>query len=163
METTLVQRLKQFIITKGEHSMTQLLALGAGRYTTDEMLSALQTLREDREIQVRALVNRRTGKQDNYYRKRPPVVHKPAPERYRPSPELQAIMGSEVHDFYMHSVFVTDDERTCYVDSLKDTRAQRRARQKECMCDTHVQWRWMLMTREERAFAEFSRQREVMK
>ena len=122
------------------------------------MLSALRTLKDMSDIQVCALVNRTTHVTDNYYRKRPPVVHKPAPARYRPSPELQAIMDNEVKDFWENSPLVSLTERECYYLRMTD-----RTRYKTCDCESCVHWRFMLMTREERAVHEFERVREVMK
>lgn len=114
MDTTgLPQRLHDFILKRGDVSMTEIYRLSIGRYTRQEIGFALEKVHKMKDIGRRV-----KGGDVLYSEKKAPKPRAP-PERWKPTPEEQARMDAESRNFWEHSSLITDQERACYFDGFK--------------------------------------------
>lgn len=159
MQSNLTDRLHTFLTRAGQPvSLPYLKDRTKDTCTYTELLDALQTLTKEQRIKVTIKETQDLRGGTAYYSiKEAPKPRTPG-ARYRPTPEQEERMDREAKDFWEHSPLVSDTERECYYLSMTD-----RNRYKTCDCESCVWWRWMLMTRAERAVVEINRQREVMR
>lgn len=158
MSTSLTDRLHTFLTKAGRPvSLPYLKDRTKDICTYTELLDALQTLTKGQRIKVTIKDTQDLRGGTAYYSiKEAPKPRTPG-ARYRPTTEEEERMDREVQDFWEHSPLVSDKERECYYLRMTD-----RNRYKSCDCSSCVQWRWMLMTREERAVVEVERMRTVL-
>jgi len=157
MHSTLTDRLYTFLIKAGQPvSLPYLKDRTKDICTYTELLDALQALtKEQIKVTIKDTQDLRGG--TAYYSIKEAPKTRTTGARYRPTAEEEKRMDCEVQDFWEHSPLVSDAERECYYLRMTD-----KNRYKSCDCSGCVQWRWLLMTREERAVVEVERQREVM-
>ena len=152
MDTTaLADRIRTYVFNVARPvSLSQLKDKTKDICTHIELLDALRQVARYKDIKVTVKDN------ENWYSVAVIRTQKPPTTRYKPSPELQTKMDAELNDFWEYSPLVTDEERTCY-------RTRNQNTYKTCNCPTHVWWRFMLMSREERAVIEINRVRLIEK